>query len=193
MQDKPAVRSLSSLPVPQINPTAFSARWTSDLSPNTHGEQSAAQAVTSKNDQVEIPSSPPISHHSLQIHEDDTATAPRSRINSSVKGSESPIIPTTKTSTSKNITNTNEQLSSPPLSQGEDEYEGDRVATVDPHADPEVMPASQSNDESNSTIKPRERRLTSNAVQGEAASGLLQLMRGGVVNVENMRGPMCGL
>ncbi|OAL29193.1 hypothetical protein AYO20_09246 [Fonsecaea nubica] len=54
MGPKPAVKQLSSLPMPEIVPTAFSARWNREVDPHQESQSSLIQPS-------QVPSSPPLS------------------------------------------------------------------------------------------------------------------------------------
>ncbi|OAP59654.1 hypothetical protein AYL99_06952 [Fonsecaea erecta] len=127
MDPKPTVKHLSSLPMPEIVPTAFSARWNHDVDAQHDSQRSQMQPSN-------IPSSPPLSH-------EDCASEP------SVVGSHPPD---TKPSTPL-------QLSSPAPSAHREDIEGN-IDTRRDHL--------------------RGVGLSSSVIKGEAASGLLELVRG---------------
>lgn len=142
MQAKPAVPSLSSIPIPKIVPTAFSARWNDELT--------AGYAAGSSQEQpTYIPSSPPLSQ----------------------------AVPTLATSST--LAHLSQSEPRTPL----------RVS-----GDEDARSSSQPPTEHRNNARQNEmqrRGLTSSVVKGEAANGLLELMRGSTARSGGAG--MCGL
>lgn len=142
MEAKPSVRPLSSIPVPTILPTAYSARWT-DESANDRPSHDLVQPMT-------IPSSPPLTQT------DDNGLLPPSQD----LGPKTPL----------HVPHGVEYLDSP--------------------SDLDTCPNTGQKDSVQNHLL-RHGGLTSSVVKGEAANGLLELMRGTVATSGGSG--MCGL
>lgn len=153
-QARPAVRSLNSIPVPSIRPTRYSARFSNETT--IHGHPSSGDSTI---ELVQIPSSPPMSHHSA-----DTETDRERHSQHAIDYEELPLPP------SKSVMQrtANEQLSSPPASQsGQEDISDDHISHKN---------------YSHNVTAPRQTEVhegsASSVITSDAADGLLQLMRG---------------
>lgn len=142
METKPTVRSLSSIPVPTIVPTGYSARWMNDTNGSKQSNQSSQTMA--------LPSSPP-------VVEDD---CPDADSGTKVYEPKTPNQPSKRRCSQSSPSDCD---SDPPTSQKE---------TIQSHLR-------------------RHGGLTSSVVKGEAANGLLELMRG--VGTTSGGSGMCGI
>ena len=142
METKPAVRSLSSIPVPTIMPTEYSARWMDD----TNGSKQLSQSSQT----LALPSSPP-------VVEDDGHGA-----------------------------DSGAEVFEPQTPNQPSKLRCSQSSPSDCGSDP---PTGQKDTVQNHLL--RHGGLTSSVVKGEAANGLLELMRG--VGTTSGGSGMCGI